>query len=189
MSGSAALPVPVLQRWRELTGHTLLERYGMTEVESAIALPSCTMHTFSQYRLEWLSPTPWQLPSDGRAVLGCPCRGCRWAVVVLYPLYRVQVRVVGGEGELLVQGDSTGLSQQETPPGSLHVRGGNVFQRYHNRPEATAAEFTEDGWFVTGDTAQVWSSALSPKYVYCDVVMWRWWTVRCESWVGQVWTS
>ena len=30
VSGSAALPVPVLKRWRELSGHTLLERYGMT---------------------------------------------------------------------------------------------------------------------------------------------------------------
>ena len=29
MSGSAALPVHVLHRWREITGHTLLERYGM----------------------------------------------------------------------------------------------------------------------------------------------------------------
>ena len=28
VSGSAALPVSVLQRWKSLTGHTLLERYG-----------------------------------------------------------------------------------------------------------------------------------------------------------------
>jgi malonyl-CoA/methylmalonyl-CoA synthetase len=32
VSGSAALPVPVMERWRELSGHTLLERYGMTEI-------------------------------------------------------------------------------------------------------------------------------------------------------------
>jgi malonyl-CoA/methylmalonyl-CoA synthetase len=32
MSGSAALPVATLERWREITGHTLLERYGMTEL-------------------------------------------------------------------------------------------------------------------------------------------------------------
>ncbi len=31
ISGSAALPVPTLERWREITGHVLLERYGMTE--------------------------------------------------------------------------------------------------------------------------------------------------------------
>ena len=32
VSGSAALPVPVLEKWRSITGQTLLERYGMTEI-------------------------------------------------------------------------------------------------------------------------------------------------------------
>ena len=32
VSGSAALPVSVLERWHELSGHMLLERYGMTEI-------------------------------------------------------------------------------------------------------------------------------------------------------------
>lgn len=32
VSGSAALPVPVLEKWRTITQHTLLERYGMTEI-------------------------------------------------------------------------------------------------------------------------------------------------------------
>ena len=32
VSGSAALPVPTLDRWEEITGHRLLERYGMTEL-------------------------------------------------------------------------------------------------------------------------------------------------------------
>jgi malonyl-CoA/methylmalonyl-CoA synthetase len=32
VSGSAALPVSTLDSWRQLTGHTLLERYGMTEL-------------------------------------------------------------------------------------------------------------------------------------------------------------
>jgi len=32
VSGSAALPVPVLEKWRNITGQTLLERYGMTEI-------------------------------------------------------------------------------------------------------------------------------------------------------------
>jgi len=39
MSGSAALPVQTLQRWREITGHTLLERYGMTELGMALSNP------------------------------------------------------------------------------------------------------------------------------------------------------
>jgi malonyl-CoA/methylmalonyl-CoA synthetase len=32
ISGSAALPVSVLEKWRAISGHTLLERYGMTEI-------------------------------------------------------------------------------------------------------------------------------------------------------------
>jgi len=39
VSGSAALPVSVLERWRELTGHTLLERYGMTETGMILSNP------------------------------------------------------------------------------------------------------------------------------------------------------
>ena len=39
MSGSAALPRMILDRWREITGHTLLERYGMTELGMALSNP------------------------------------------------------------------------------------------------------------------------------------------------------
>lgn len=39
VSGSAALPVPMLERWQRITGHTLLERYGMTEIGMALSNP------------------------------------------------------------------------------------------------------------------------------------------------------
>jgi len=39
MSGSAALPRTVLDRWKDITGHVLLERYGMTEVGMALSNP------------------------------------------------------------------------------------------------------------------------------------------------------
>ena len=39
VSGSAALPVPMLERWRDVSGHTLLERYGMTEIGMALSNP------------------------------------------------------------------------------------------------------------------------------------------------------
>jgi malonyl-CoA/methylmalonyl-CoA synthetase len=41
VSGSAALPVSTLQRWKEISGHTLLERYGMTEIGMALSNPLC----------------------------------------------------------------------------------------------------------------------------------------------------
>lgn len=37
VSGSAACPVPVFNRWQELTQQTLLERYGMTEIGMALS--------------------------------------------------------------------------------------------------------------------------------------------------------
>src|SRR5690606_19687240 len=49
-------------------------------------------------------------------------------------------------GELrLAQGDH----------GAIEVRGPNVFAGYWNRPEATGASFTDDGWFRTGDLGEV----------------------------------
>ncbi|HET7099960.1 MAG TPA: AMP-binding protein, partial [Terriglobia bacterium] len=39
VSGSAALPVGTLERWKEISGHTLLERYGMTEIGMALSNP------------------------------------------------------------------------------------------------------------------------------------------------------
>lgn len=39
VSGSAALPVPLLEKWKSATGHTLLERYGMTEIGMALSNP------------------------------------------------------------------------------------------------------------------------------------------------------
>jgi malonyl-CoA/methylmalonyl-CoA synthetase len=39
VSGSAALPVPLFERWKEIGGHTLLERYGMTEIGMALSDP------------------------------------------------------------------------------------------------------------------------------------------------------
>ncbi|GJY22015.1 malonate--CoA ligase [Tanacetum coccineum] len=39
MCGSSALPLPVMQQWEAITGHRLLERYGMTEFVMAISNP------------------------------------------------------------------------------------------------------------------------------------------------------
>jgi malonyl-CoA/methylmalonyl-CoA synthetase len=39
VSGSAALPVSTLNRWKQISGHTLLERYGMTEIGMALSNP------------------------------------------------------------------------------------------------------------------------------------------------------
>ena len=39
--------------------------------------------------------------------------------------------------------------------GSIQVRGPNVFQGYWRKPEKTAEDFTDDGFFITGDQGQL----------------------------------
>jgi long-chain acyl-CoA synthetase len=45
--------------------------------------------------------------------------------------------------------------------GELEVRGTSVFAGYWDKPEATAKEYTEDGWFKTGDIAKLEDGFLS----------------------------
>lgn len=39
VSGSAALPVSVMEKWKKISQHTLLERYGMTEIGMGLSNP------------------------------------------------------------------------------------------------------------------------------------------------------
>ncbi len=59
-----------------------------------------------------------------------------------WPLPGINVRVANQEGRFATA--ATGV---------LETRGHNVFAGYWNRPEEQA--FTEDGWFVTGDVAEI----------------------------------
>ncbi|XP_015122402.1 acyl-CoA synthetase family member 3, mitochondrial [Diachasma alloeum] len=129
VSGSAPLPKPIFDRWEEITGHRLLERYGMTETGM---------------------------------VLSNPLEGQRIPGTVGTPLPGVHVRLTKEEGgetpEVLVEGSWAGtkvIGHRKGPiVGDLQVKGESVFREYWKKPEATAKEFTKDGWFKTGDTAQ-----------------------------------
>ena len=62
------------------------------------------------------------------------------------PLAGVELRLVEEDGSVL---------QDTTSIGEIQVRGPNLFTGYLNRPDATAAAFTEDGFFRTGDMATI----------------------------------
>ena len=81
MSGSAALPVQVLERWRDITGQTLLERYGMTEIGMALSnpldgerrpgtvgvpLPGVDVHLVDEDGIEVLEGQPGEVEVQGR---------------------------------------------------------------------------------------------------------------------------
>jgi malonyl-CoA/methylmalonyl-CoA synthetase len=122
VSGSAALPVPTLERWESITGQRLLERYGMTEIGMG---------------------------------LSNPLNGERRPGHVGRPLPGVDIRLMGDDGAVLPGTGPDGSSQA----GEIQVRGPTVFGEYWRRRDATAEAFTEDGWFRTGDRAQVEAGA------------------------------
>lgn len=60
-------------------------------------------------------------------------------------------RVVPGRVGPALEGVQVRLGEGE----EMQVKGPNIFGRYWNKEEATAAAFTEDGWFRTGDRGEV----------------------------------
>jgi malonyl-CoA/methylmalonyl-CoA synthetase len=110
ISGSAPLLEQTFEEFRQRTGHTILERYGMTETG---------MNTSN------------------------PVQGPRLAGTVGLPLPGVDVRIVDDNNQP-VSGNQVGI---------LQVKGDNVFKGYWRMPEKTAEEFTDDGFFITGDLA------------------------------------
>ncbi|MDO0927853.1 acyl-CoA synthetase [Streptomyces sp. TG1A-8] len=62
------------------------------------------------------------------------------------PLPGVELRLVEEDGTEVAAYDGETV-------GEIQVRGPNLFTEYLNRPDATAAAFTADGWFRTGDVA------------------------------------
>jgi len=45
-----------------------------------------------------------------------------------------------------------GIPSDSDVIGNLEVKGPTIFKEYWNRPDATKAEFTDDGFFITGDS-------------------------------------
>ena len=70
-----------------------------------------------------------------------PLKGDRKPGTVGLPLEGIQVRVVDEENNALPQGEI----------GNLQVKGSNVFKGYWEMPEKTKEDFSEDGFFNTGD--------------------------------------
>jgi len=73
--------------------------------------------------------------------------GRRQPGAVGIPIKGVETRLVDDAGAALPRDGST--------PGALEIRGSTVFAGYRGRPDATAAAFTPDGWFRTGDVATI----------------------------------
>ncbi|KAM8775462.1 malonate--CoA ligase ACSF3, mitochondrial [Rhynchonycteris naso] len=131
VSGSAALPLPVLEKWKNITGHTLLERYGMTEIGMALSNPL---------------PAAARVPGS----VGTPLPGVEVRIVSENPQKEGCAYILHVEGN---EKDTKVIPEFKEKEGELLVRGPSVFREYWDKPEETKKAFTSDGWFKTGDTA------------------------------------
>ncbi|XP_076825617.1 malonate--CoA ligase ACSF3, mitochondrial-like [Clavelina lepadiformis] len=130
VSGSASLPTPILERWRNITGHTLLERYGMTEFGMGLT---------NSY--------------DGRRVpgaVGLPFPGISAKILRTDEHGRIDANkcIVRFDGGQVVDK----MPGQEGVDGELLIKSPSMFQGYWGNKGATEESFLDD-WFVTGDTA------------------------------------
>lgn len=125
ISGSAPLLTETFKAWQHRTGHTILERYGMSETAM-------------------LTSNPWQADARYSDASGAP-QAERRGGTVGFPLPGVSLRVVDDRCTPVETGEI----------GGIQVKGPNVFQGYWRMPEKTAEEFTPDGWFKTGDVGKV----------------------------------
>jgi malonyl-CoA/methylmalonyl-CoA synthetase len=75
-----------------------------------------------------------------------PYEGVRLSGSVGPPLKGTAIRVAGETGAIEARHDAIG---------TLQVKGPNVFAGYWRDEHKTRAEFTEDGWFKTGDVGRI----------------------------------
>jgi malonyl-CoA/methylmalonyl-CoA synthetase len=127
VSGSAALPVSLFEKWQAISGHTLLERYGMTEIGMALSNPLDGERRPGHVGFPLPGVTARLADESGRGVAAEGLSGER----------------LSGEG-LFGEGES----------GEIQIKGPTVFLEYWRRPEATREAF-HDGWFCTGDSAVI----------------------------------
>lgn len=127
LSGSASLPVPILEKFEGLSGHRILERYGMTETGLILCNP---------------------LNGERKSgFVGTPLQTVKFQVTDLEET-DTKVAAMGNNAGI----ETTG--EDDKVRGSLLVKGPSVFKEYWANPEATGKEFTKDGWFKTGDTVE-----------------------------------
>lgn len=132
VSGSSPLPVPLFERWLKISGHRLLERYGMTEIGMCLS---------NVYGTEY-EPGYVGVPLPGVSVRLATRREEDEGD------YNVFLECTNSLGEIKCE---INKEISGDPAGELLVKGSNVFKEYYNRSQATDKEFTLDNWFKTGD--------------------------------------
>lgn len=151
ISGSAPLPITVFENWKKITGHKLLERYGMTEIGMVLSNPYYIDDERDRHPGTVggvLPDTEIKLVNDENVV--CHVKGEKDKGLWAPPSATSTVRTTKTKVQPTA---NTSETQKNEISGELYVKGPSVFVEYHKKPDETKNAF-EDGWFKTGDVAK-----------------------------------
>lgn len=104
------------------------------------AVPTRILNAFEERGLSFSQGYGMTETSPGATALAPGMTRAKQGSVGL-PHFFTDVRIADEEGRMVPRGTV----------GEIEISGPNVFLGYHGLPEATAAAFTEDGWFRSGD--------------------------------------
>lgn len=158
ISGSAPLTTNVFNHWHQITGHKLLERYGMTEIGMALSNPyymDATRDRVPGYVGGALPETSVRLINDKCIV--CEVKG-EYGKGLWQTPSTTDVKFTASQSESIKK-QSTNEGTQQTDPnqkdvvGEVYIKGPSVFVEYYKKSDETKNAF-EDGWFKTGDVAK-----------------------------------
>jgi len=125
LCGGSEPPLSMMKGYREATGGEIVHTYGSTEAQAIVTLNV---------------PKPWlnrELSEDER-----------------WKLKKKQGQIVVGLDVKIVDTDGKELAHDGETVGEILVRGPWVLGKYHDAPE-TKDQFTEDGYFRTGDVGSI----------------------------------
>jgi len=145
VGATALMAVPTI--WERLDGWDGDARAALTRLRLPISGSAPLTRALALRVREWLGQLPLERYGSTEAglVLSNPLRGERKPGSVGYPLPGIEVRILDAGGSDVAPGED----------GELVVKGPQVFSGYLNRPSETAAAFTDDGWFRSGDVARL----------------------------------
>lgn len=155
VSGSSACPVPLLERWRHVSGHVgiPLERYGMTEIGMALS---------NRYR-----------PEEGRrpGSVGVPMPGVEAKIdrPTAAAAEEEDEKAVANAGAAAAAEVTAGERASARHGGELLIRSTGMFVEYWGQNDKTRESFTEDGYFRTGvfilyDTVPIFFLSFFPNF-------------------------
>lgn len=150
----------MLQSWQDLpddikqaAGEAIQRKHLRLNISGSAALPTPTKKAWTDLSRGNVLLERFGMTEVGMA-LSCGLDDTdRIDGSVGWPLPFVEARLVDPDTHELIKPGEETMSDGIERSGEIQLRGPTIFKGYWRNPEGTKKEFTEDGWFKTGDIA------------------------------------